>query len=132
MMYPDQSCPSTSSLQSLSSIGSYSSREHHSTQYRWLRQNKVVTDKDMPFSLRMVSRSPREILEKKMEGQTGAEEVEDIDKVDVEKEIQVKLFYLGRIHRLKEGRRSFSQGDEEVASLLMRIKDMEEERKNML
>ena len=67
-----------------------------------------------------------------MEGQTGAEEVEDIDKVDVEKEIQVKLFYLGRIHRLKEGRRSFSQGDEEVASLLMRINDMEDKKEHAL
>ena len=90
-MYPNLSCPSTSPLQSLSSIGSSSSREHHSTQDRGLRQVKVVTDKYMPFGLRMLSRSPREILEKKAEmkreGQTGAEEVDDIDKLDVEKDI---------------------------------------------
>ena len=95
-MYPNQPCPSTS-LQSLSSIGSSSGREHHSTQDRGLRQDKVVTDKYMLFGLRMLSRSPREILEKKAEmkreGQNGMEleEVEDFDKVDVEKEIQVKL-----------------------------------------
>ena len=93
-MYPDLSSASTSSLQSLSSTGSYYSREHHSTQDRGLRQDKVVTDKYMPFSLRMLSRSPREILEKKAEvkreGQTEME-LEDFDKVDVEKEIQVKL-----------------------------------------
>ena len=85
-------------------------REQHSTQYRGLWEDKVVTNKDMPFGLRMLSRSPREILEKKAEmkreGQTGVVEVEGFDKVDVEKEIQVKLFYLRMIHRLKEGRRS--------------------------
>ena len=58
--------------------------------------------------------------EMKREGQAGAEDLADIDKVDVEKEIQVKLLYLEKYHRLKEGRRSFSQGATEGA-LLMRI-----------
>jgi hypothetical protein len=55
----------------------------------------------------------------KEEGQTGAEEVEDINKMDVK-----KRFYLGIIYRLKKIR-SFSQCDEEVAHLLMRNKDIE-------
>ena len=63
----------------------------------------MVIDKNRP-SLEMLSRSLREILEKKAKIerkiQTGEEEVEDIDMLDVEKEIQVKLLYLGKIHRL--------------------------------
>ena len=60
------------------------------------------------------------------------EEVEDIDKVDVEKEIQVKLLYLGIIHRLKEVRINVSQGDEEVATLLLRMKDMDDKKEQAL
>ena len=63
----------------------------------------MVIDKNRP-SLEMLSRSLREILEKKAKIerkiQTREEEVEDIDMLDVEKEIQVKLLYLGKIHRL--------------------------------
>ena len=69
----------------------------------------MVTQQDMPFSLRMHNRSPREILEKKAEmkreDKAGVEDVEeeDVDKMVVEGEIRVKLFYLGMIHRLREG-----------------------------
>ena len=70
----------------------------------------MVTQQDMPFSLRMHNRSPREILEKKAEmkredkaGVEDVEEKEDVDKMVVEGEIRVKLFYLGMIHRLREG-----------------------------
>ena len=86
----------------------------------------MVIDKNRP-SLEMLSRSLREILEKKAKIerkiQTREEEVEDIDMLDVEKEIQVKLLYLGKIHRLKEGRRIISQCDkvEKVASLLINV-----------
>ena len=69
----------------------------------------MVTQQDMPFSLRLHNRSPREILEKKAEmkreDKAGVEDVEeeDVDKMVVEGEIRVKLFYLGMIHRLREG-----------------------------
>ena len=132
-MYPNLSCPSTSPLQSLSSIGSSSSREHHSTQDRGLRQDKVVTDKYMPFSLRMLSWSPREILEKKAEvkreGQTEME-LEDFDKVDVEKEIQVKLPW--NDSQTKGREEKCTQSEEAVASLLLTIKDMEDKKEQAL
>ena len=55
----------------------------------------------------MHNRSPREILgkkaEMKREDKAGVEEKEDVDKMVVEGEIRVKLFYLGMIHRLREG-----------------------------
>ena len=135
-MYPNLSCPSTSPLQSLSSIDSYSSREHHSTQDRGLRQGKVVSDNYMPFGLRMLSMSPREILEKKakmkMKGQTGMEleEVEDFDKVDVEKEIQVKLPW--NDSQTKGREEKCTQSEEAVASLLLTIKDMEDKKEQAL
>ena len=48
--------PSSTSLQSLSSIVSYLVRKHQSTQYRGLRKrDKVAIDKNMP-SLEMLSR----------------------------------------------------------------------------
>ena len=48
---------------------------------------------------------------------------DDLDMLDDEKEIQVKLLYLGKIHRLKEGKMIISQCDkvEKVASLLIDV-----------
>ena len=91
---------SSSTTQSSSSSNSYSSggcgTDYDCTPYRGLRPAKVVTQQDMPFSLRMHNRSPREILEKKAEmkreDKAGVEDVEeddDVDKMVVEGEIQV-------------------------------------------
>ena len=72
----------------------------------------MVVEKNMTCIMRL-SRSLREILEKKAEIerkiQTGEEELEDTDMLSVQKEIQVKLIYLQKFHRLKVWRRIISQ-----------------------
>jgi len=85
----------------------------------------VITNQDMPFSLRMLSRSPREILEKKAEMvEVGKADTAKVDEQAVENEIRVKLFYLEMIRRLKEG--SGVRKAEEVSTLVLGIKDMKD------
>eukprot|EP00092_Neocalanus_flemingeri_P024077 GFUD01026118.1.p1 GENE.GFUD01026118.1~~GFUD01026118.1.p1 ORF type:complete len:355 (+),score=173.77 GFUD01026118.1:245-1309(+) len=126
---------SSSSPQSQSSSNSgsycYSSGgwEADSTPYRGLRPARVVTQQNTPFGLRLLTRSPREILEKKaeMERETksGVEDLveEDGIEMEVEGEIRLKLFYLGMIHRMREGESLCQSG--EVNTLVLRMKDME-------
>jgi len=136
MYSPSSSFPSSSSSmtrssltspQSPSTTGSNSSTEMVTdfTPYRGLRPAKVVTNQDMPFSLRMLSRSPREILEKKAEMvKVGKADTANVDEQAVENEIRVKLFYLEMIRRLKEG--SGVRKAEEVSTLVLGIKDMKD------
>lgn len=143
-MYQRLSSHSTSSStpRSSTSSNSYSSigLEPDSTPYRGLRPARVVTNQDVPIGLKMHTRSPREILEKKAEmerdGKASVKKVDENDNGDeavVEGEIRMKLFYLNMIHQLREGG-SLGQPDE-VTTLVLRIKDTEkkvEEAKRLI
>ena len=61
-------CMSSSSLHSLSSISSVRSVDTDSTLYR---PAKVFTNQDMPLQLKMMFRTSRDILEKKVEMERG-------------------------------------------------------------
>ena len=63
-----QSHMSSSSLHSLSSISSVRSGDTDSTLYR---SAKVFTNQDMPLQLKMMFRTSRDILEKKVEMERG-------------------------------------------------------------
>ena len=66
-----QSHTSSSSLHSLSSSSSFFSGDTLSTLYRGFRPAKVFTNQDMPIQLKMMSRSSRDILGKKVEMERG-------------------------------------------------------------
>ena len=90
---------SSSSLHSLSSSSSFSCADTDYTLNRGFRPAMVFTNQDMPFQLKMMSRSSRYIhwgrewrwKEVRWYGNCEGIKDKEIDKKVLEKEIQVKL-----------------------------------------
>ena len=127
MYFNVQGSPVTSNPSS----GSLSSEETDPNFYRAPKHAPVMegTNQDTPFPLRVLSRSPNDILEKKAEmNKMYMKNVEDANEMhnSIEKEVDEKLYYLEKIQRLKEGRGPYYQKDEYV--LLTKLQDLEQKK----
>jgi len=118
-----------SPLNSNTSSGSISSEETDPTYYRGRKPVMVGTNHNTPFPLKVLSRSPNDILEKKAEMKkiftNIAEDADEVQKL-IEKEVDEKLNYLEKIQRLKEGRGPYHQKDEYV--MLTKLQDLEQKK----
>jgi len=116
-------------LNSNSSSGSISVEETHPPVYRGCKPPLEGTYQETPFPLRVLSRSPTDILDKKAEMKKIFMNIDDdADEVHklIEKEVADKLYYLEKIQRLKEGSGRYHQEDEYV--MMSKLQDLEQKK----
>jgi len=125
------STPRSSTSSGRTFSGDWSGSSDTTPPYRGLRPVRVVSQNNLPFHLRLQTRSPKEILEKKAKMDRGTKtrfEVTSAAKANiVENEIKMKLFYLDIISKLRDGESLCNA--EEVAPLVLRL---EETKKKIL
>jgi len=112
------STPRSSTTSGRTCSGEWSGSSDTSLPYRGLRPVRVVSQKNLPFQLRLQTRSPKEILEKKAKLSRGAKTSAAKANI-IENEIKVKLFYLDIISKLRDGESLCNA--EEVAPLVLRL-----------
>jgi len=128
-MYSNMKGSLDSPLNSTSSSGSISTEETRPTVYRGRNPAMKGTNQDTPFPLKVLSRSPNEILEKKAEMKKIYMNIDDdVDEAHklIEKEVADKLYCLEKIQKLKEGSGPYHQQDEYV--MLSKLQDLEQKK----